>query len=386
MGKKWCNLIEVAVVVLSATVITTSDAFLSGASPGPPRSKASQPGLDEGDKPTPTADGTGTGPSPVIETIAVGIPQHSSPFAESELTAAQARAIALEAAISKTVPKVTALEALHCLTRSVETGLSTGSAPMPMESIDGVWRLCFCDGELLQGIEVDKHGYLSRSQDVHVLFDAEGERIVLGSRGLDFVPPMAVQGGLAYAPETQTVIGTFEKESAGIEVLVLQACLIDQDALGFHTITEDKQHGFLLFHAEKGEAARARLSHASSVVSPAVNGATSEMPTAAAAAKAETARVASEQLLELKREMVLRSGEEVHENKRLAVQETGRNTGSFDTFIRYLETEGPSIYAVIAGPVIFRFMARYSLVASTKAAAAALVMVETAKHILTANV
>lgn len=58
--------------------------------------------------------------------------------------------------------------------------------------------------------------------------------------------------------------------------------------------------------------------------------------------------------LELKREMVLRSGEEVHENKRLAVQETGRNTGSFDTFIRYLETEGPSIYAVIAGPVIFR--------------------------------
>lgn len=64
-------------------------------------------------------------------------------------------------------------------------------------------------------------------------------------------------------------------------------------------LCQDKQHGFLLFHAEKGEAARARLSHASSVVSPAAYGASSEMPTAAAAAKAETVRVASEQLVSL---------------------------------------------------------------------------------------
>lgn len=47
------------------------------------------------------------------------------------------------------------------------------------------------------------------------------------------------------------------------------------------------------------------------------------------------------------------SVEDVHDDKRLAVEETGRNTGSFNTFIRYLETEGATIYAVLAGPVIF---------------------------------
>lgn len=51
--------------------------------------------------------------------------------------------------------------------------------------------------------------------------------------------------------------------------------------------------------------------------------------------------------------MELMSGEDAHEDKRLAVQEGGRKTGSFDTFIRYLETEGATVYAVLAGPIIF---------------------------------
>lgn len=51
--------------------------------------------------------------------------------------------------------------------------------------------------------------------------------------------------------------------------------------------------------------------------------------------------------------MSLLSGEEQHEDKRLAVQETGRETGSFNTFIRYLETEGAMLYAVLAGPILF---------------------------------
>lgn len=48
-------------------------------------------------------------------------------------------------------------------------------------------------------------------QDVEILFDTEDERLVLGSRGLASSLPVAVQGGLSYAPETRTVTGTFEK-------------------------------------------------------------------------------------------------------------------------------------------------------------------------------
>lgn len=51
--------------------------------------------------------------------------------------------------------------------------------------------------------------------------------------------------------------------------------------------------------------------------------------------------------------MDLMSGQEIHEDKRLAVEETGRKTGSLGTFIRYLETEGATIYAVLAGPILF---------------------------------
>jgi len=51
--------------------------------------------------------------------------------------------------------------------------------------------------------------------------------------------------------------------------------------------------------------------------------------------------------------MELMGAEDHHEDKRLAVQETGRKTGSFNTFIRYLENEGATIYAVLAGPVLF---------------------------------
>ena len=36
------------------------------------------------------------------------------------------------------------------------------AAPIPLESMDGVWRLCFKEGDFLAGIEVDKHGYLPR--------------------------------------------------------------------------------------------------------------------------------------------------------------------------------------------------------------------------------
>lgn len=56
--------------------------------------------------------------------------------------------------------------------------------------------------------------------------------------------------------------------------------------------------------------------------------------------------------MELKVDLQLISDEDIHEDKRLAVQETGRKTGSFNTFIRYLETEGAMIYAVLAGPVM----------------------------------
>lgn len=50
-----------------------------------------------------------------------------------------------------------------------------------------------------------------RDQQVDVLFDVAHERIVLGSRGLRSSLPKVVQGGLAYAPETNTAVGYFDK-------------------------------------------------------------------------------------------------------------------------------------------------------------------------------
>ncbi|CAN0050482.1 unnamed protein product, partial [Hapterophycus canaliculatus] len=131
-------------------------------------------------------------------------------------------------------PKATTLEALNCLAHSSALELSEGSAPLPAESIGGLWRLCFCEGDFLEGLEVDNHGYISRGQDVEILFDTEDERLILGSKGLASSLPVAVQGGLSYAPETRTVTGSFEKEAVGIESLILQACLVDEDALGFY--------------------------------------------------------------------------------------------------------------------------------------------------------
>ncbi|CAM9511211.1 unnamed protein product [Ectocarpus sp. 8 AP-2014] len=238
--------------------------------------------------------------------------------------------------------------------------------------MEGLWRLCFCEGDFLPGIDVDKHGYVARGQNVEILFDPEGEKISLASSGLGSSLPAAMQGGLSYTPETQTVTGTFEK--AGMESLDLRAFLIDDDALGFHTVSEDK-HGILLFHAEKSKAAAARLSKAVSIAASSVS----------EAEKAATAEVAGKDLLDLVLDVQLASEEDVHEDKRLAVQETGRETGSFNTFIRYLEKEGGMIYAVVAGPILFSYMKYYSPVASNKATAAAIVMVETVKHILKAN-
>ncbi|CAM9516766.1 unnamed protein product [Ectocarpus fasciculatus] len=243
----------------------------------------------------------------------------------------------------------------------------------------GLWRLCFSEGDVLPGIDVDKHGYVARGQNVDILFDPEGKKITLASSGLGS-SPAAVQGGLSYTPETQTVTGTFEK--AGMESLDLQAFLIDDDALGFHIVSEDK-HGILLFQAEKSKAAAARLSKAVSVAASSVSEA--EKAATAEAERAATAKVAGKTLLDLALDIQLASEEDLHEDKRLAVQETGRETGSFNTFIRYLETEGGMIYAVVAGPILFSYMKYYSPVASSKATAAAIVMVETVKHILKAN-
>lgn len=62
---------------------------------------------------------------------------------------------------------------------------------------------------------------------------------------------------------------------------------------------QDKRHGFLLFRSEKSKAAEARLSQASSVVTPpAVDGSSSEDATAAEK-EAATAKVAGEQLVSL---------------------------------------------------------------------------------------
>lgn len=41
-------------------------------------------------------------------------------------------------------------------------------APAPVGAIDGVWRLCFCEGDFVQGINVDNHGYLGRYQSAQV--------------------------------------------------------------------------------------------------------------------------------------------------------------------------------------------------------------------------
>lgn len=45
--------------------------------------------------------------------------------------------------------------------------------PTPVGAMEGVWRLCFSDGdEFLHGIEVDRHGYVSRY--VSVLWEGGG--------------------------------------------------------------------------------------------------------------------------------------------------------------------------------------------------------------------
>ncbi|CAN0226032.1 unnamed protein product [Scytosiphon promiscuus] len=380
------------VAVAVAGAVLRSDAFLSY--PGPPSkndvSRPDGPKSKVDGKPKTAVGEPAVGPSPNIETIPIGSPLHGLPV-DSGLTAMQARAIALEAAASKTGElgsfAATTLDALNCLAHSSALELSEGSAAsLPVESIAGLWSLCFCEGDFLQGLEVDNHGYISSGQDVEILFDTEDERLVLGSRGFASSLPVAVQGGLSYSPETRAVTGTFDQETVGIESLALQACLVDEDALAFHANLDEK-NVFLLFRALKSKAAADRLTTAATA---AALSALSEVADVDAddteAEKAATARVAGKQLLDLKLSLSLLSGEEQHEDKRLAVQETGRSTGSFNTFMRYLETEGAMLYAVLAGPILLSFLKHYTPVAANKATAAAIVMVETVKHIVKANV
>lgn len=44
--------------------------------------------------------------------------------------------------------------------------------------------------------------------------------------------------------------------------------------------------------------------------------------------------------------------EMAHETKRMEVEEKGRKVGSFNSFMRYFETEGGMLYAALAGPTI----------------------------------
>eukprot|EP00904_Undaria_pinnatifida_P006929 jgi/Undpi1/3366/HiC_scaffold_15.g06739.m1 len=366
-----CRRVVAGLLISAAMLPDSADAFLSGA-PGPrnyaapPSEPDSKTKLD--DLGTPPVLEEVVGPSPLdCEVLTVeDFPDvgSSGPKADPELSTVQARAIALEAATSKTVPKTTLLEALHCLADSADKGFSNGAAPLPVEAVDGVWRLCFCQGAFLEGVAVDNHGYISREQEVDMRIDAKEEKVVLGSRGLCSSLPKVVRGGLAYSQETQTVTGTFDKESVGIDDLVLKAFLVDEDALGFHTVVQG-QPSFVLFHAEKGKAAAARLSKDAVALPSKVSD----------AKKAATA-------LDLKVDLKLISDENNHEDKRLAVQETGRKTGSFNTFMRYLETEGAMIYAVLAGPVMLSFVRAYNPIAATKASAAAIVLRETFRHLL----
>lgn len=39
---------------------------------------------------------------------------------------------------------------------------ATTEAHVPVQAVEGVWRLCFCEGGFLDGIEVDNHGYVGR--------------------------------------------------------------------------------------------------------------------------------------------------------------------------------------------------------------------------------
>lgn len=236
--------------------------------------------------------------------------------------------------------------------------------PAPAGAIDGVWRLCFCEGDFLHGIEADKHGYLGRNQQVDVRFDCSRERIVLGSSGLSSSLPKIVPGDLAYTQETQTVVGTFDKEAVGIGSLVLNAILVDGDALGFRTVSQGEE-GLLLFRAEKSKRAAERLSERAVDLS----GKESEAQGAVTAAPAHE----EEPNIDLK----LVSDEGAHEDRRLAIEETGRQTGSFNTFMRYLETEVPSFYVVLAGPVLVRFARHYIPIVAAKVSAALIVLSET---------
>lgn len=74
----------------------------------------------------------------------------------------------------------------------------------------------------------------------------------------------------------------------GIDSLVLHACVVDRDVLGFHTVSHGKE-GFLLFLAEKSEAAAARLTKDAIVLPSKVNEA-KEVATAAVAGQEKASR------------------------------------------------------------------------------------------------
>ena len=53
-------------------------------------------------------------------------------------------------------------------------------------------------------------------------------------------------------------------------------------------------------------------------------------------------------------DLKLVSDEDAHEDRRLAIEETGRKAGSFNTFMRYMDTEVASFYFVLVAPSLLR--------------------------------
>lgn len=54
------------------------------------------------------------------------------------------------------------------------------AAPAPLEALEGVWRLCFCEGDFIPGMEMDKHGYIHRCVALLVIVY---EYILVGNLG-----------------------------------------------------------------------------------------------------------------------------------------------------------------------------------------------------------
>ncbi|CAM9767524.1 unnamed protein product [Discosporangium mesarthrocarpum] len=99
----------------------------------------------------------------------------------SDMSTAQAQAIAMEGALKRTVPKATLLDALHCLAHSTEVrgSLAGVKGPVPADAMDGVWRLRFCNGAALEGFQVDGHGYMDSRNHMELHVDSEVGKVSL---------------------------------------------------------------------------------------------------------------------------------------------------------------------------------------------------------------